>query len=75
MSLKEGRTKSRIGGLSLFLGERQRGLGQVLWFSNSGRTQRLLGTPRSWEQESVKYRGAGREDLYRKLGVALYDTP
>lgn len=38
-----------------------------------GRTQTLLETPRSWEQESVKYRGAGREDLYRKLGVALFD--
>jgi hypothetical protein len=58
MSLKEGRTKSRIGGLSLFLGERQRGLGQVLWFSN-------LGAPRDcWELQ-----GVGNRSLWSTEGL------
>lgn len=75
MSLREGRTQSRMGvSAHVLQGDNRWGLGPVLWFSNSC-------VPRyCWELQgvgnwSLKYRGARREDLYRKLGAALYDEP
>lgn len=75
MSLREGRTQSRMGvSAHVLQGDNRWGLGPVIWFSNSC-------VPRyCWELQgvgncSLKYRGAGREDLYRKSGTALYDEP